>query len=211
MPKERNLKLPVPCAVIFGGPGSGKTTFIGCILQNKPDGEVWAVLANNSYAGATLGAFNAANGIHMRSLGGACVCCTAANITEVCIAQLVRSSKPDRLIVEPSGLADPGALLRVLSGSNLASALKVDLIVSIVDGTALEEPKEETLTQMEARTALALAGVIVGSKLDVASGAGLAAFTELERELSAAGKKVLRCGDKGHVPELLAALGLAAR
>ena len=46
-------------------------------------------------------------GYVVRELAGGCMCCTLSGPLGVAIAQLVRTAKPDRLIIEPSGLGHP--------------------------------------------------------------------------------------------------------
>ncbi|GFR50277.1 hypothetical protein Agub_g12464, partial [Astrephomene gubernaculifera] len=51
----------------------------------------------------------------------------------VAIAQLVRQAKPDRLIIEPSGLGHPAGLLDVLYSEHLRTALDVKAVICLVD------------------------------------------------------------------------------
>ncbi len=48
------------------------------------------------------------------------------------IAQLLRATKPDRMWIEPSGLGHPAALVDVLRGEHLASALDLQPIICLV-------------------------------------------------------------------------------
>lgn len=50
----------------------------------------------------------------VRELAGGCMCCSLSGPLGAAIAQLVRNAKPDRLIIEPSGLGHPAGLLDVL-------------------------------------------------------------------------------------------------
>ncbi len=52
-------------------------------------------------------------GIVVRELAGGCLCCTLSGPLGVAIAQLVRQAKPDRLIIEPSGLGHPAGRSRI--------------------------------------------------------------------------------------------------
>ncbi len=53
-------------------------------------------------------------------------------VTSVAIAQLLRATKPDRMWIEPSGLGHPAALVDVLKGEHLASALDLQPIICLV-------------------------------------------------------------------------------
>lgn len=121
--RPRRLRLPVPVSIITGALASGKTTFIAGLLHAKPPGELWAVLVNEFGAagldaalleGGAAGMLAApaaqqvkqpleAAGVHIRQLAGGCLCCALSGVTATAIAQLVRTVKPDRLLIEPSG------------------------------------------------------------------------------------------------------------
>ena len=51
------------------------------------------------------------------------------------IAQLVRRAKPDRLLIEPSGLGHPAGLVDVLQGEHLRSSLQLQAILCLLDPT----------------------------------------------------------------------------
>ncbi|GLC45502.1 hypothetical protein PLESTM_001742700 [Pleodorina starrii] len=73
------------------------------------------------------------SGVVVRELAGGCLCCTLSGPLGVAIAQLVRQTKPDRLLIEPSGLGHPAGLLDTLYGEHLRSALDVKAVICLVD------------------------------------------------------------------------------
>ncbi|GLI63209.1 hypothetical protein VaNZ11_006062 [Volvox africanus] len=153
------MKLPIPVNIITGALGVGKTTAVTHLLGHKPSGEKWALLVNEFGAlvidaglvEAGIGLDNGeearrdaaggsrnlsstpAPGIVVRELAGGCLCCTLSGPLGVAIAQLVRQAKPDRLIIEPSGLGHPAGLLDTLYGEHLRSALDVKAVICLVD------------------------------------------------------------------------------
>lgn len=111
--------------IVTGSLASGKTTFIGALLRQKPEHEVWAVLVNEfgaagldaallegsrathpapastAEAAGTAGCGSSGSsveGIHIKQLAGGCLCCALSNVTALAIAQLLRSVKPDRCV-----------------------------------------------------------------------------------------------------------------
>jgi len=181
---SRQLRLPIK-SITFGGQlGSGKTSLILRLIATKPKDEVWAVLVNEAGAvgidqallsGAEsrkpTGNDNATaptvGGVKIKMLGGGCLCCTLSSVTSAALVQLIRNSKPDRLIIEPSGLAHPKALLEMLQGPHLASALDLQPIVCLVDlctFNPLEDFDEEGSSFM---AQVALADVLIGTKADI--------------------------------------------
>ena len=61
------------------------------------------------------------------------MCCTLPGPMTAAVAMLLRQSKPDRLLVEASGLGHPAALIDVLQAPNFKSTIKLEAIVCLVD------------------------------------------------------------------------------
>lgn len=56
-----------------------------------------------------------------------------------CLLQVVRLTKPDRLIIEPSSAGHPRGLLDVIQGPNLSTALRLSAIICLVDAANLPD------------------------------------------------------------------------
>ncbi len=99
-----------------GALGVGKTTALCQLVQHKPSDEVWCIIVNEFGAvGIDAAAIessaadsNAPGSVTVRQLAGGCMCCVAADFGAAAIAQVIRATKPDRVILEPSGLGHPG-------------------------------------------------------------------------------------------------------
>lgn len=61
------------------------------------------------------------------------MCCALAGPMSAAVATLLRSCKPDRLLIEASGLGHPAGLVDVLRKPPLANSLHLDTIVCLVD------------------------------------------------------------------------------
>jgi G3E family GTPase len=179
---SRQLKLPIKCQLIGGQLNSGKTSAILSLFATKPKDEVWAVLVNEAGAvgidQALLsgpktsngdGDTNPTGGIKIKMLGGGCLCCTLSSVTSASLVQLVRSSKPDRLIIEPSGLAHPKALLEMLTGPHLASALDLQPIICLVDLSTFNPAGNFADEDVSFMAQVNLADVLIGTKADICS------------------------------------------
>ena len=73
----------------------------------------------------------------MKQLAGGCMCCALAGPMTAAVAMLVRRSKPDRLIIEASGLGHPAGLVDVLQAENFKSSLHLQAIICVVDPIAV--------------------------------------------------------------------------
>lgn len=72
-------------------------------------------------------------------LAGGCLCCTGRGPLLASMRAVLRDHRPDRLLVEPSGLADPGAVLDTLAAE---PGLGIDLraVITLADPRRLRSP-----------------------------------------------------------------------
>ena len=122
--------------LVTGLLGAGKSTAVDALLRHKPMGEVWAIFVNEfGQVGIDAAALAAEERerVVIKELAGGCMCCTAAGASQASIAQMVRRNKPDRLLVEMSGLGHPGVLLDALLKPPLGDSLEVVGTVCVLD------------------------------------------------------------------------------
>ena len=110
----------VPTNIITGFLGVGKTSTILHLLKSKPNNERWAVLVNEfgeiGIDGALVqGQQTEEQGVVIREVPGGCICCAAGLPMQIALNQLLAKAKPDRLLIEPTGLGHPKEVLQVLS------------------------------------------------------------------------------------------------
>ncbi len=73
--------------------------------------------------------------INMVELAGGCVCCSLTGEFEFAVKEIMQKIKPDMIVVETTGVAEPDALVFDIE-ENLPE-LKLDSIISIVDAYAM--------------------------------------------------------------------------
>jgi len=109
----------IPTHLIAGPLGAGKTSLIRQLLADKPADERWAILINEfgqiGLDAALLG--GSRDGISLSEVPGGCLCCVNGAPFQVALARLLRQARPDRLLIEPSGLGHPAQLLEQLRDS----------------------------------------------------------------------------------------------
>ncbi|MDM8350644.1 CobW-like GTP-binding protein [Pseudomonas sp. sp1636] len=129
----------IPTHVIAGSLGAGKTSLIRHLLAQRPAAERWAVLINEfGLIGLDAALLTrAADGIAMAEVAGGCLCCVNGVPFQVGLSRLLRKAKPDRLLIEPSGLGHPLELLRQLREPPWAGVLAVQAPVLVLDAAAL--------------------------------------------------------------------------
>lgn len=162
----------IPTNVITGFLGVGKTSAILHLLANKPNTERWAVLVNEfgeiGIDGALIqGQSSEAEGVFVKEVPGGCMCCTAGLPMQVALAQLIRKAKPDRLLIEPTGLGHPREVLETLKSDHFADIIDVQRILTLIDARHLADQRYAThptfLQQLE------IADVIIANKQDLYS------------------------------------------
>ena len=84
---------------------------------------------------------------------------------QVALNQLLSKARPDRLLIEPTGLGHPTEVLKVLSDEYYQDVLSIEKIITLVDARQLSDlryTEHETFNQQ-----IAIADVIVGNKRDL--------------------------------------------
>ncbi|MCL5975704.1 MAG: GTP-binding protein [Gammaproteobacteria bacterium] len=170
---EQTFKLfqkSIPTNVITGFLGVGKTTAIQHLLNTKPAKERWAVLINEfGKVGIDSQLLqtdeHSVGEVTIREVPGGCMCCAAGLPMKVALNQLIGKAKPDRLLIEPSGLGHPEEVIAVLSGDFYQSIIDLRATLTLVDARHMADTKyreHETFQQQ-----LQIADLIVANKADM--------------------------------------------
>ncbi|QSX32869.1 GTP-binding protein [Shewanella avicenniae] len=124
----------IPTNVITGFLGAGKTTFIQALLKAKPAHETWAVLVNEfGEIGIDAALMQGSDSVVIREVPGGCLCCAAGVPLQVAVTQLLAKAKPDRLIIEPTGLGHPQQIIKLLSSSQFQQLISLQRSCCVVD------------------------------------------------------------------------------
>lgn len=160
----------VPVNIITGFLGAGKTSAIVHLLAQRPREEYWAVIVNEFGAVGIDGALIGGNpgsrdGVAVVEIPGGCMCCTAGPQLPVALNRLLARQRPDRLLIEASGLGHPVEVVEMLGGPQYQSVLALERIATLVDARRLND--ERVIGHSIFRQQLAIADVIVGNKQDL--------------------------------------------
>jgi cobalamin biosynthesis protein CobW len=135
----------VPCTIVTGFLGAGKTTLIRHVLANA-NGRRLAVIVNEfgdvGIDGEILkGCGDAAcPEENIVELANGCLCCTVADeFVPALDTILARQPKVEHIVIETSGLALPKPLVQAFHWPSIKSRVTVDGVVTVVDGAALAE------------------------------------------------------------------------
>lgn len=155
----------VPLTIVTGFLGSGKTTLVNRILAGGHGLKV-AVVVNDFGAISIDARLIVDRDATTITLDNGCICCsTSGDLVSRLTTLLEGPSPPEHVVVETSGVSDPGRVLVALRDPYLRGLARVDGVVALVDAAAVDDipPQLEEL----ARRQLAAADVIVLNKSDL--------------------------------------------
>jgi cobalamin biosynthesis protein CobW len=191
-----NSSARVPCTIVTGFLGAGKTTLIRHVLAHA-DGRRLAVIVNEfgdvGIDGEILRGCGdeACPEDNIVELANGCLCCTVADdFVPALDTILARTPQVEHIVIETSGLALPKPLVQAFQWPAIKSRVTVDGVVAVVDGAALAEGRfaadlDALARQRKADAALdhdnpieevfddqiACADLVVLNKLDLLDGA----------------------------------------
>jgi len=163
-----------PVTVITGFLGAGKTTLVNYILTSKEHGMRIAIIENE------FGAINIDEALvednlktkeDLITMQNGCICCTVRGDLINALQQLAeRRHEIDAVIIETTGLADPGPVCVTFKMPQLQNHFRVDGIVCLVDAQHIEkhlQEKREKGTVNESAQQLGFADKILLNKVDL--------------------------------------------
>ncbi len=170
--------IPIPVTLLTGFLGSGKTTLLNHLIRDPGMGRVAVIINEFGDIGLDHDLIEEATE-EMILLQSGCLCCTIRGDLVTAMLALLRRQAAgevafDRVVIETTGLADPGPILHtLLIEHELAAAFRLDGVVT----TACAATGPHSLdAQFEAVNQIALADRIVLTKTDLVTPAELARF-----------------------------------
>jgi cobalamin biosynthesis protein CobW len=133
----------VPCTVITGFLGAGKTTLIRNLIE-RAGGRRLAIIVNEFGDVGIDGEILRSCGIescpdeNIVELANGCICCTVADDFVPALDRILALEPGvDHILIETSGLALPKPLVQAFQWPAIKARVTVDGVVAVVDGPAL--------------------------------------------------------------------------
>ena len=155
----------IPFTVIGGFLGAGKTTLLNRLLRGAT-GRRFAVMVNDFGALDIDGRLVADHGGDTIALANGCLCCTIGDsLVTTLLSLLDRPERFDHIVVEASGVADPG---RVADLAVLEPRLARDGVIVVVDAAHVLQRAADRRVGDTVTRQLAAADLLVLNKVDLA-------------------------------------------
>lgn len=176
------VRKPIPVLVLAGFLGSGKTTLLNHLLGRSRGLRIGVVV--NDFGSVGIDAMligGQASG--MVSVGGGCLCCvTDEEGVGPMLEQLARPSADiDVIVIEASGIAEPGALVQLVLSARQPGTVFGGL-VEVVDAAEFEATRHR---HPDLDRHVQLADLVVLNKADRVDAAELARVRRLCRTINA--------------------------
>lgn len=135
---------PIPTTIFTGFLGSGKTTIILHLVEILQKQNIQVLYIKNEIGTETIdGELARQQNIETKELLNGCICCTLVGPFIHSIDELVATHRPDRIIIEASGAADPAALALMVKSH---PKLERDGVLTVIDVVNFEGYEDLSFT-----------------------------------------------------------------
>jgi G3E family GTPase len=156
-----------PVHIITGFLGAGKTTFLNHFIKERLPERIFVI--ENEYGATSIDGALVMEGVEdIVELSAGCLCCSLADeLRDVLEEAHQQRDKYDRLVIETTGIADPGSILQVfLENPAVEKAFELQQVICLADANHVNEWLEEA---EEALRQISVADVILMNKVDTVS------------------------------------------
>lgn len=171
--------MPVPILLVAGFLGAGKTTVVNHLLAHAQGRRIAAVV--NDFGAINIDAeliAGASDGVV--SLANGCICCTLeGDLLRTLATLLRRDPRPEYIVIETSGIADPADIVRNLMDPVIFREAPLETVLCVVDATLPLAKLDDALLKSQLRAA----DIVALSKVDLADDVARAKLHDAVRAL----------------------------
>ena len=109
--------------IISGFLGAGKTTLIKKLIREAYQGEKVVLIENEFGEIGIDGGFLKDAGVQINELNSGCICCSLVGDFRAALSKVIAEMKPDRIVIEPSGVGKLSDVIRAVQGASADGAV----------------------------------------------------------------------------------------
>lgn len=188
---------PIKVTLVCGLLGSGKTSTLQNLIQQKPENEHWAVLINDFGLSSIDSSLLKQQALSLFELPGGCICCSAQRPLAQALAKISQLKTLDRLLIEPSGLAHPAQIIDTLKKTVYCRPMHLESTLCVLDLKRFSP----TIYQKSAllRDFIQLADVLLLTRCDQLAPSALSELTDFLSQ-KVLGKPHIQAAEFGKIP-----------
>lgn len=173
---------PFDVEIVTGFLGSGKTTFVRQTLSQADPGKRTVALVNDFGELGVDGSLLRGKGVEVVELPNGCICCSLRKDLTAQLQDVVTTLAPERILIEPSGVANVASLLDVMNGPELRPLIKSLKVFSMIDAGAFLRDYARMPEYFDVQANME--PVFVVNKIDLASAPDLQTIKDTLRALN---------------------------
>jgi G3E family GTPase len=173
----------IPVTVITGFLGSGKTTVVNTILNQRHGRKVAVIVNEFGEVGIDGQLIFGDNDEQLIEFNNGCLCCTVrGDLIETLGRIQERAGALDAILIETTGLADPAPVASTFFvAPEVRASTRLDAFVTVVDAVNVERSLHQNA---EAREQVGFADIVLVNKTDLACANQLARVQRLIGQLN---------------------------
>lgn len=183
---QANLNQATPVYILSGFLGSGKTTLLQRMLSYWKEQGLKPAIIMNEIGDINLDGLIVGDEVPMAELLGGCICCTVRGDLSVQMFELIRVERPDVIVIEATGAANPLEILDAVTEVSLTAKIDIKPMMTVVDSVhflelhAAQKGKTYRLMMEQIRCG----SVLIVNKIDRLQSGQLQEIEDLLRRLN---------------------------
>lgn len=168
-----------PVTIVTGFLGAGKTTAVNGILKGNHGMRIAVVVNEFGAVGVDGGLIEQTDGNPMIELANGCICCTLkSGLPDTLLGDLLKvRERFDYVVVETTGLANPGPLMQMFMAGTVPKYYSLDGVVTVVDAKSYQTQRAADSVLFDAQ--VAAARVVLVNKMDLSEATTLGSLEQL--------------------------------
>lgn len=119
--------------IISGFLGAGKTTLIKKLISEKLKNDKIAIIENEFGEVSIDGDLLKGKNVDIKEINSGCICCSIVGDFKDSIREIIKSYKPNRILIEPSGVAKLSDVIKSCKDLGNEYSFNINYIFTVVD------------------------------------------------------------------------------